>query len=112
MEVTGPGTAISGRPWSRAWRGVFSAPLRRAASTTTVPRLSAAITRVRTRNPGRAGGRPLAHGRPLRADIAEESVMTRRIVAIDAASKDGDRHPTGPDRAAVRAAVDAEPPPG
>src|SRR6266705_694725 len=60
-EVTGPGTAISGRPWSCAWRAVFSAPLRSAASTTTVPRLSAAITRLRTRNPGLVGIRPGGH---------------------------------------------------
>ena len=57
-EVTGPGTAISGRFRSRACRAVFSAPLRSAASTTTVPRLSAAISRLRTRNPGRVGARP------------------------------------------------------
>src|SRR6266571_1725592 len=60
-EVTGPGTAISGRPWSYAWRAVFSAPLRSAASTTTVPRLRAAITRLRTRNPGLVGIRPGGH---------------------------------------------------
>ena len=60
-EVTGPGTAISGRFWSRACLAVLSAPLRRAASTTTVPRLSAAITRLRTRKPGRVGSRPGGH---------------------------------------------------
>jgi len=38
LEVTGPGTAITGRPSSRACRAVFSAPLRSPASTTTVPR--------------------------------------------------------------------------
>ena len=60
-DVTGPGTAISGRPRSCACRAVFSAPLRRAASTTTVPRLSAAITRLRTRKLGLAGIRPGGH---------------------------------------------------
>src|ERR1039458_7729868 len=58
MDVTGPGTAISGRFRSRACRAVFSAPLRSAASTSTVPRLRAAISPVRTRNPGRVGARP------------------------------------------------------
>ena len=60
-EVTGPGTAISGRHRSRACRAVLSAPLRSAASTTTVPQLRAAITRLRTRNPGLVGPRSGGH---------------------------------------------------
>jgi len=54
-DVTGPGTAISGLPSSAACRAVFSAPLRSPASTTTVPQVSAAMTRLRTRNLSRAG---------------------------------------------------------
>jgi hypothetical protein len=37
---------------------MFSAPLRSAASITTVPRLRAALIRLRTRNLGRVGLRP------------------------------------------------------
>jgi hypothetical protein len=54
-EVTGPGTAISDLPSSAACRAVFRAPLRSPASTITVPRLSAAMTRLRIRNRMRAG---------------------------------------------------------
>ena len=60
-EVTGPGTAISGRPRSRAWRAVFRAPLRSPASTTTVPWDSAPITRFRMRKRRRVGVRPGGH---------------------------------------------------
>src|SRR5215472_9903745 len=45
--VTGPGTAITSRPSSPANPTVMSAPLRSAASTTTTPRESPAITRLR-----------------------------------------------------------------
>ena len=60
-EVTGPGTAISGLPSSAACRAVFSAPLRSPASTITVPRVSAAMVRLRVRNRSRAGCRPGGH---------------------------------------------------
>ena len=57
-EVTGPGTPITSR-WQRsAQLAVLSAPLRSAASTTTVPRVSAAIRRLRMRNRGRRGVDP------------------------------------------------------
>ncbi len=49
IDVTGPGTAMTTRPSSSAREAVDTAPLRRAASTTTVPRVSAAITRFRAR---------------------------------------------------------------
>jgi hypothetical protein len=45
-EVTGPGTAISGRVRSLACRAVARVPLRSAASMMTVPRASAAFFRV------------------------------------------------------------------
>ena len=61
---------------------------------------------------GPAARRPLADRRPLDADIAEEPVVARRVVTIDPAGEDGDRHPTGHHRHAVRAAVDAERPAG
>ncbi len=60
-EVTGPGTAISRRPRSRACRAVLSAPLRSPASTTSVPVASAAITRLRTRNLSLLTVRPGGH---------------------------------------------------
>ena len=47
-EVTGPGTAITCRPTRCARRAVACVPERAAASTTTVPRVSAAITRFPT----------------------------------------------------------------
>ena len=75
-EVTGPGTAISGLPSSAACRAVFSAPLRSPASTTTVPQLSAAMVRLRTRNRSRAGWRPGGHSlttRPCSAIVANRS---------------------------------------
>jgi hypothetical protein len=59
--VTGPGTAMRVRPRSRAWRAVFSAPLRWPASITTVPDVSAAMTRLRTRKRRRVGDRPGGH---------------------------------------------------
>ncbi len=56
--MTGPGTAITGRDSSSACPAVFFAPLRVAASTTTVPRPSAAMTRFRSRNRRRVGREP------------------------------------------------------
>src|SRR5690625_1656568 len=58
MEVTGPGTAPNGRPSFTACRAVLSAPERKAASTTTVPRARAAIKRLRVRNRARVGAEP------------------------------------------------------
>ena len=56
--VTGPGTPMTGR-WIRAAQlAVLSAPLRAAASTTTVPLPSAAITRLRARKRVRMGAQP------------------------------------------------------
>jgi hypothetical protein len=40
---------------SKRWRATFSAPPRSAASIITVPRLRAALMRLRTRNPGWVG---------------------------------------------------------
>ena len=56
--VTGPGTPIRGRLRRSAQFAVLSAPLRRAASTTTVPRVRAAIRRLRARNRRRVGAHP------------------------------------------------------
>ena len=54
-EVTGPGTAMSGRPKSMACRAVLRVPLRTAASMITVPRPRAAMIGFLSRNWDRAG---------------------------------------------------------
>ena len=56
--VTGPGTPITGRLTSDAQFAVLSAPLRTAASTTTVPSEAAAIIRLRARNRSLVGAQP------------------------------------------------------
>ena len=50
IDVTGPGTAPTGRSSRAAWCAVLIAPERHAASTTTVARPAAAISRFRCRN--------------------------------------------------------------
>ena len=57
-DVTGPGTAPTGRPSAAAVRAVLRAPLRSAASTTTVPVAMAAMSRLRCRNRERVGADP------------------------------------------------------
>ena len=57
----GPGTTSTCRPSVRARRAVACAPDRAAASTTTVPRVSAAISRLRTRKRCRSGAQPGGH---------------------------------------------------
>ena len=56
--MTGPGTPITGRFSRLAQLAVLRAPLRTAASTTTVPRVRAAISRLRARNLIRWGAQP------------------------------------------------------
>ena len=56
--VTGPGTPMTTRLISPAQFAVFSAPLRTAASTTTVPSETAAIIRLRERNRSFVGAPP------------------------------------------------------
>ncbi len=56
--VTGPGTPITERFSLPAQLAVFSEPLRDAASTTTVPRVSAAMSRLRARNRTLCGAAP------------------------------------------------------
>ena len=69
-DVTGPGTPITTRPHRSACRPVASAPLRTPASTTTVPAVSAAMSRLRTRKRCRCGVASGGHSltsRPSRA---------------------------------------------
>ena len=56
--VTGPGTPITTRLRPTAQRAELSAPLRRAASTTTVPADRAAMSRLRPRKRERSGALP------------------------------------------------------
>src|SRR6516225_8201613 len=111
-EVTGPGTAISGRPWSRAWRAVLSAPRRLDHDGAAAERSNHSVADQETGAGGPAARRPLADGHSPHADVAEEPVVARRVVTIDPAGENGDRHAAGHYRHAVRAAVDAERPAG
>ncbi len=58
IDVTGPGTAPTGRESSAARDAVLSEPERQAASTTTVARANAAMSRLRSRNRTRLGTDP------------------------------------------------------
>ena len=71
--VTGPGTPMSGRFSRVAQLAVLSAPLRSAASATTVPRVSAAITRLRARKRMRSGEQPGAASDTTAPDSAISS---------------------------------------
>ncbi len=53
-----PGIAKTSRPASRAWRAVISEPEGSAASTTSVPRASPAMMRLRCGKFGASGGVP------------------------------------------------------
>ena len=110
-DVTGPGTAMAIRLRSLARPRVNRAPLRRFASTSTVPRLSAAMTRLRTRNltPVRVGaGRPFAQQQAAFGDPVEEHAMALRIRPVDAAGEHGDGDAGRGQRAAVGGGVDSE----
>ena len=93
-DVTGPGTTITCRPSWRARSAVACAPERAAASTTTVPRVSAAISRLRTRNrcsQRRAPRRPLADQQAALGDPVEQRAVCRRIGPVHAAGQHRDR---------------------
>ena len=90
---------------------VLSAPLRRAASTTTVPRVNAAMTRLRLRNRTRVGDRPGASSETTAvvvAEMLEQSAVGCRVGAVDAAGEHRDRAAAGGEGAAVGGLVDAE----
>ena len=73
--MTGPGTHITCRCRLSAHPAVLSAPLRSAASTRTVPRVSAAIRRLRARKRGRVGaepGRLLGHDGELGREVLQQ----------------------------------------
>ena len=113
--VTGPGTPISGRFRRPAQLAVLSAPLRTAASTTTVPRVSAAISRLRVRNRIRVGappGRQLGDDGAGLGEVVEQVAVGGRVGAVDAAGQHRDRRPARGERAPVGGLVDAEGRPG
>src|SRR5262249_38847718 len=63
--------------------------------------------------PGRRPAwRPLADGRALLADLVEELAVSRRVSAVNSASKDGDRCPSRGERAAAGTPVDSVGPAG
>jgi hypothetical protein len=90
---TAPGTAITSRPWSAAWRAVTSEPLFARASTTTTARASALINRLRAGSGSaaaalRAGARP--RSAPRLGDLVGERAVFRGIHLIRAAALDRD----------------------
>ena len=110
-EVTGPGTAITGRPSARASAAVRWAPLRSPASTTTVPAARPAMSRLRTRNRCRAGTDPGGYSRHDHAragDPVEQRLVRRGIAAVDPAGQHGDRRAARGERSAMGGAVDAD----
>ena len=110
-EVIGPGTAISRRRRSLACRAVLSAPLRWAASTTSVPVASAAMTRLRTRNLSLLTCRPGGHSltsTPWAAIASNSSAWAARVGHVHAAGEHRDGHAVGAERAPVRRGVDPE----
>lgn len=89
---------------------LFIAPLRTAASTTTVPSASAAVIRFLARNPaagGRRAGRALGDDQAALRDGVEELRMCCRVSAIGAAWDQGDGGSAGDHSAAVGGLVDA-----
>ena len=76
--MIGPGTASTARPHCSAQPALLSAPLRTAASTTTVPSVQAAISRFRARKRSlvgeQAGGSSLT-SRPSSAIRLNNAVL-------------------------------------
>ena len=99
-----PGIANTSRPCSAASLAVISDPLRRAASTTIVPRLMALWKQgpVRWR-----AERELAHQCAPTGNFMGEIAIAGGIYAIDAVAEKGNRRRTGGQRAAMRRCVDA-----
>ena len=102
---------MTGR-WIRAAQlAVLSAPLRTAASTTTVPLPSAAITRLRARNRVRMGAQPGASSEttaPWPARWSRRSLMRRRVGTVDTAREHGHGRTVAGQRSPVCGLVDAE----
>ena len=110
-EVTGPGTTMTGRPSRRACAAVLSAPERICASTTTVPRVRAAMTRLRWRKRGLVGcgtWRQLSHqDATLAADPTEQLDVASGIDRVHATGEHRDRRTARHQRAPVGSSIDA-----
>ena len=109
--VTGPGTPIRWRLRRVAQLAVLRAPLRTAASTTTVPRVRAAISRLRRQEPpagGRAPGRHLGDDAPSPAEVVEQVAVGGGVGAVGPAGEHRDVGAVDGERAAVGGLVDAE----
>ncbi len=103
-----PGTAITSRPYSVAWRAVISEPERGAASITTVPWASPAMIRLRQgkwRARGLGTRRLLGDQEPAFGDRRLPLLILGRIDDVDPARDHCDR--AARQRAVMRGAVDA-----
>ena len=110
-SVTDPGTAKTSSPSSRPCSAVIRVPLRDAPCTTTIPRDSAAISRLRAGNRNGSAGTPGGYSPTMRAallDGAEQPAVARRIVDVDPRAEHGDRGPSGVERTPMRRRVDAD----
>src|SRR3954463_3740895 len=103
-----PGTAITSRPYSSARRAVISDPEAGAASTTTTPSDSPAITRLRR---GKSLARAVApSGRSLTTapgDPPHQRGVLRRIDHIDTGRNHGHRGASGCQGTFMRRRIDA-----
>ena len=116
-EVTGPGTAPTGRPSWAAKSAVVSEPERSVASTTTVAAASPAMIRLRATKHQRYGVKPGGSSETTRAALHELAVQPPprcRVRDVGAAGQHGDRprRALRRQRADVGRRVDAEREPG
>ena len=110
-EYTEPGTAISGRPQPSAQLAVLRAPERSAASTTTVPRDIAAISRLRARNRTRVGCAPGGNSETSSCSLAsgvKKRGVTRWISHVDAIGQHTHGRSSSSESTTMRSHVDAE----
>ena len=115
-DVTGPGTAPTGRPSCSAKSAVVSDPERSVASTTTVAAASPAMRRLRATKHQRYGVKPGGSSEttaPRSDQLAVQAAARGRVRDVGAAREHGDgpRRPRrlgGRERADVRGGVDAE----
>ena len=88
----------------------MSEPERAAASTTSTPRASPDISRLRRGKLCGAGGVPVGNSltrAPVAAISSASRVVAGRIHAVEAGAADRDRDAAGRERAAVRGGVDS-----
>ena len=108
---TRPGTAPSVRPRSCAKSAVISVPEDSPASTTTVIRPSAAISRLRAgklQRYGRWPGRQLGDDQPALGDLAVQVAVRARVDDVGASREHRDRRAADAERATVGGPVDAK----